>query len=1257
MINLSSLVSLRKHLYPSIISILVLIISLSNYKIGFWVTGWDNLHPEFDLSIYWERILQSVWQDHQGLGAVATQAHASEIPRAILLTILSVFLPASFLRWFVAFLLLWLGPLGVYYLTLYLFKNEQSKQKFAFLAAIYYIFNLGTLQHYFVFLEMFLVMYGFIGWLFLYLLKCLKDYNAKNLIIFALLNIAAAPMAHTPTLWFVYLLFVGIFMLGLFISEVFEKKFPIKKYIIVFSSILLVNMYWFLPTIYFALTHADDVSNAKITRLFSEEAIMNNRDYSSLWNIAILKGFLFNWQVLRDQGFSPIFEPWLMYYTNFNGVILIGYGLFGIFVAGVLGLFLRSRFRSSFAFFVAIPLISMFFLKMDTPPFGQIFVFLQGHMPFFKEAIRFPFTKFSIPLMFGYSLFIGYGSYLIYKLSERLIKNFVIPNSLTAALAPRFIVFVIFVTNILFCLPMLNGWLISDTEKAKFPEYYKQAFEYLNRQPNSRIATYPAHFLFGWLYFDWKKDGIENADYQGAGFSWFYSRNPILEREFDRWFPYNEDFYNEYQYAIYSEDLDLLEFVLNKYDVSYIFYDDSVSSPYSQNSLFKENFNSLLLNSKFITLDKTFDRVQIYKVNKADTQAYINIPEQIKLLNSNYKFANVDNDFYTKEKSAYFATNDSVDSYPFMDDEVLAQSIADNNLVIDNLLKVEKQKLTLSADFLSELPIKFFIQDNILKYELLVPEIKDNNGQTVFKVAQPSSDVFAVPSSTSSSFFIDGSIVNSNKTLYRAFGSNFIDIYNFDESLGVVTTFDSVLASSEANDCFGGQGGYGKNLGIYPNSIELSAKDKNTCIYLNQPVHVTNPSLAKISFEYKTTAGARAVYCISLLTDDNCLNQKYNLSPAKSVNLNEYSDYVLLPVGSYRINLIAETDDKDRAQSVVFKDIKIALNTVGDPYKFNFSNLKQNFNFQQELLASQFPLKVVLPDYGDLNTTLLPNNLQFNNFAKNCDFQNNGPYQRTLKQDSRGNFFEYSAVDSISCDSSYFKNINSKSFYNLEFDAKNIAGKPLDICVYSIDLQKCLLQDRLSDTRQNFVYPSYPYAKNIILNIANQSIGISETKNNLYSVEFNYIPYIFLKNIHLGDSAQLTNAISLINAEKLSKYKYIFDIKPNVIDSNANNRSVMILNQAYENGWVLYDRSTCKLGLYAPFMCKKANAKHVVANNWANGWEFTEIESGLSDKYLVIFWPQYLQFLGYIIFVTFVIVVVVFYRNQKPAQIPQSNIP
>ena len=66
-----------------IIFLTVLILFIANYLPGTWLSGWDNLHPEFNFKLNLQREIFAGWQEYQGLGAVGGLMIAADIPRLL----------------------------------------------------------------------------------------------------------------------------------------------------------------------------------------------------------------------------------------------------------------------------------------------------------------------------------------------------------------------------------------------------------------------------------------------------------------------------------------------------------------------------------------------------------------------------------------------------------------------------------------------------------------------------------------------------------------------------------------------------------------------------------------------------------------------------------------------------------------------------------------------------------------------------------------------------------------------------------------------------------------------------------------------------------------------------------------------------------------------------------------------------------------------------------------------------------------------
>jgi hypothetical protein len=160
------------------------------------------------------------------------------------------------------------------------------------------------------------------------------------------------------------------------------------------------------------------------------------------------------------------------------------------------------------------------------------------------------------------------------------------------------------------------------------------------------------------------------------------------------------------------------------------------------------------------------------------------------------------------------------------------------------------------------------------------------------------------------------------------------------------------------------------------------------------------------------------------------------------------------------------------------------------------------------------------------------------------------------------------------------------------------------------------------------------------MNIQNISFNNNPSINDIYTFDIWNIPFNFIKNIHLTDkkyyiknkNIKITNHTTSHPAEW---YYKIHDLQ--------NNPSTLTLSQSYHDGWLAYYFPTSPkfLSKFFPFLGGEKLEEHVLVNNWANGWEITPPQSPPSQggeekggySIIIIFWPQYLQYIGYIFLV------------------------
>ncbi len=592
------------------------ILFATNYKSGTYLTGWDNLHPEFDIRMNIERSIFAVWQEYQSVGLLGGMGHAADLVRQLYLLILSFAFPDSVLRYISTFTALLLGEIGAYYLISYLLKNQVDDIKFnntnlklcAFVGSLFYTLNLGTIQTFYAPFESFIYHFAALPWLLLASILFLNSSKIKNLIFLVVVLILATPSAYIPTLFVAFILCLLIYILAtLIVAENKHKTFinSLKLGLI----ILFVNAFWLLPFLYFTAVGSDTNVGAKMNQMATETIFMQNKEFGTLIDVPLLRGFWFNNVDPNLNGdFAYMFAPWK---THISGATeLLGYGLFILILLGAGHTFMlfikRSNTKSSRALNLSLFLIFLFSFTMlatDTPIFSTINEYFRK-FPLFNQAFRFPFTKFNSLAALFYSIMLTFGiAFAIrkIKISDTRLKDifhYVLP-------------IVIFSIIIWVARPAFMGNLFYEKQTIAIPDEYFKTFSYFKSQnPNTRIANLPQPTFWGWTFYRW--------GYGGSGFPWYGIKQPILDRAFDVWSQDSENYYFELATALYGKDKQAIENVFNKYQINYLILDKNVIYPQAPKALFYEETEELLSDIPSIRKDAQIGNISIYKVTPKD---------------------------------------------------------------------------------------------------------------------------------------------------------------------------------------------------------------------------------------------------------------------------------------------------------------------------------------------------------------------------------------------------------------------------------------------------------------------------------------------------------------------------------------------------------------------------------------------------------------------------------------------------------------
>ncbi len=584
---------LRKALPVLALIFLILIVVATNISPTHFLLGWDNLVPELNFKLNLQRAIFSVWEEYQGLGLLAGNGHAADLPRQILLIFSSIILPLNLIRQFYVFLMLGVGTLGAYSLVKFLIPSKS--RLLAFLGGSFYLLNLVTVQTFFVPFEPMIAHYAFLPWLVFAFIYYLKNHTKKALAIFVGLNFIAIPQSQVPTMFLVYLIVVGIIALTFILKE--KTKAIFKRSTNALGLIFVINAFWFLPFFFFVYSNIGVALNAKINQMTTENVLLQNKAFGDIPDVMLLKGFWFN-NVDPDinSKFAYMMIPWRNYF-DINFVPVIGFALFGIVFLGILRL-TKTR-DPGFISLAVLFLVSFTMLCTDTPPFSWIDAGLRV-VPIFNEVFRFPFTKFANILLLTYTVFFAGGVLWILEFLQKRLNLKRAAEIITGA--------VFFAMLIAFTFPVFNNQLFYYKIKLSIPNDYFKVFNYFkNQDPNTRIANLPQYTFWGWSFYNW--------GYGGSGFLWYGIQQPILDRAFDVWSGASENYYWELTHAIYSENPALLKNVLNKYQINFLLVDNSITKDSSQIALFLPQTRQLIAKIPEIKKDTSFGKIDIYKIN------------------------------------------------------------------------------------------------------------------------------------------------------------------------------------------------------------------------------------------------------------------------------------------------------------------------------------------------------------------------------------------------------------------------------------------------------------------------------------------------------------------------------------------------------------------------------------------------------------------------------------------------------------------
>jgi len=388
--------------------------------------------------------------------------------------------------------------------------------------------------------------------------------------------------------------------------------------------------------------------------------------------------------------------------------------------------------------------------------------------------------------------------------------------------------------------------------------------------------------------------------------------------------------------------------------------------------------------------------------------------------------------------------------------------------------------------------------------------------------------------------------------------------------------------------------------------------------------------------------GDLSIYATNFVeTSEYYVPETYSL-----VNIdNAYSrvDYAFLENGTY-------TSDADGLEYVFG-----SLNSLSKPKTefldgriritsspLNFSNKKDIGELGSEIswavpketstLEVEFLIKFYLKEDFRLPSRLKP--------AQNCDLKKLG---QVSKEFNNGGLVYKAENGGVSCDSFYYPDLEHNKGYLLRITGENLDGRGLKIYLQNAVTGKMELEELLPESDFDetfFVLPKSQGLKGYSLNFETRAFGKVGSSNRIDSIEIVEAPINILSLMKLVPEGRyrFTNNLRIIAAKSINS---------SLLNLTTNGEGLMVYNQAFDEGWQAYAMSSSSSVIqnFLPWFFGE-ELEHVKVNSWANGWQ---VLAG-DNQIVIVYWPQYLEYLGFILLLIILIWLLVDKKRSKRLQ-------
>lgn len=326
---------------------------------------------------------------------------------------------------------------------------------------------------------------------------------------------------------------------------------------------------------------------------------------------------------------------------------------------------------------------------------------------------------------------------------------------------------------------------------------------------------------------------------------------------------------------------------------------------------------------------------------------------------------------------------------------------------------------------------------------------------------------------------------------------------------------------------------------------------------------------------------------------------------------------------------------------------QLASNMTFDYKKYDVNVSTDIFEYESLNDSGKFTTASAVIDYGIdesgkllvnipkvLIKTYYPNDF----FIEKCDSGKKG--RAAVNKTSSS--LESQAFDGAAlCFSVSNDHLNQGESYLIAISAEQIQGRPLLFYVLDKTNKESVLEDRLRN-HSPYLYIIPPRDDNSLgysLTFQANSYMGSMTQTSIKNVSMYIFPFKIINSMKFIPKAKandINNDFFVWVDWKKNNY-YSYSIKN--INLSSDSQKTVVLSQAFDPGWKAYLFESVKdelswIKTYLPFLFGREIKEHVLVNNWANGWNLTNLnlkDDTPNTHIVIMFWPQYLEYIGFFV--------------------------